>query len=207
MKNPLGELMRTVHEPVYLHRLSVLVGAIVKHLQAQDSVLDVGCGFGKLGQSLLESPQAPKGLCVQGVETVRRPGELIPVDQYDGYTLPYPDGRFAVVILADVLHHDLDPVRLILECKRVSRRLLIIKDHQIQGPFAQQRVSLIDWAANTIYGVPCLYRYNTPAQWAEQHRRLGFRIIEEQSSMDLYPWGYNLLFGRRLQYFAVLSTI
>ena len=124
----------------------------------------------------------------------------------DGRTIPMEDGAYDVVILADVLHHEDDPDRLLAECVRVSRRLLIVKDHQEAGPLAHARISLIDWAANAPYGVRCLYRYNTPAGWEDLWRRLGLRVVEERRAMDLYPPVVNLAFGRRLQYLAVLEV-
>jgi hypothetical protein len=105
-----------------------------------------------------------------------------------------------------VLHHENEPHGLIDECVRVASRLLVLKDHKVDGPLAQQRVSLIDWAANAPYAVPCLYRYNTLGQWREWHGRHGLTVEREAVSMRLYPPVVNVLFGRRLQYFAVLKV-
>ncbi len=107
------------------------------------------------------------------------------------------------MILADVLHHEEDPDRLIAECTRVARRLVIIKDHKIEGPWAKMRISFIDWAANQPYGVKCLYQYHTLAQWQQILRRHGLRVEHEVTSMRLYPPLVNLVFGRRLQYLVV----
>ena len=116
-------------------------------------MLDVGCGFGALGRAILDSRACPPRVSVLGLERVKRGGgELIEVQAYDGVT--------------DVLHHEEEPDRLISECARVSRRLLIIKDHKLDGPLARWRVQFMDWAANVPYAVPCLYRYNTPDEWA-----------------------------------------
>jgi ubiquinone/menaquinone biosynthesis C-methylase UbiE len=119
--------------------------------------------------------------------------------------MPLQDAAVDVVLLADVIHHEADPLRLLSEAKRVARRLVIVKDHRLGAPFAQQRISLLDWAANSPYGVPCLYRYNTLAQWTEWYRKLGLRVEKEITSMKLYPPAYNWFFGNRLQYFAVLT--
>lgn len=202
----MGGLMQLLHRPVYAARLRELVRLITALLKPGDRVLDVGCGFGALGKALLESPACPDEVTVRGVERVKRSNELIQVDAYDGAQFPYENHSFDIVILADVLHHEPNPDHLMAECARVSRRLLIIKDHKVDGLLAQQRISIIDWAANAPYGVPCLYRYNTPAQWTESHRRNGLRIESECNSMNLYPPVVNLLFGRRLQYFVVLSA-
>ena len=205
-RGPVSWLMKRLHGPVYESRIRELVRQIVPALRPGDRVLDVGCGFGTLGRALLDSPDCPKDVQVQGLERVKRGGEAIPVDVYDGNSFPHADKSFDAVILADVLHHEPDPDHLIDECVRVSRRLVIIKDHQRKGLLAQQRIALIDWAANAPYGVPCLYRYNTPVQWADSHRRHGFGVERELWSMRLYPPFYNLFFGGSLQYMAFLRV-
>lgn len=201
-----GALMRLMHGPIYRARIAELVRQIVPHLRPGDQVLDVGCGFGTLGRAILDSPQCPANVNIQGLERVRRGDELIPVTEYDGRTMPFPPRSFDMVILADVLHHDADQSSVIAQCAQVSRRLVIIKDHKVDGFLAQQRISFIDWAANAPHGVPCLYRYLTGDQWAQSHREHHLRVEREMHSMDLYPFGFNALFGRRLQYFAVLRV-
>lgn len=137
---------------------------------------------------------------------MRRGNELIEVDAYAGGAIAHPDRSFDIVILADVLHHEADPHRLIEQCRRVSRRLLVIKDHRVGAVGSQPRVALMDWAANAPHGVPCLYRYNTLAEWRAWHTRHGLAIEQEMVSMRLYPPGYNALFGGPLQYMAVLRV-
>ena len=198
--------MAAFHGPVYKSRLRELVRCITPHLREEDCVLDVGCGSGALGKAILESPFCPPDVSVEGIERVKRGGEPIKVLAYDGKTIPHLNNTYDVVIIADVLHHESETDRLLSECIRVSRRLVIVKDHQLKGPLAWLRVSFIDWAANAPYGVPCLYRYNSPQQWVHLRRRHKLNLVEEKSSMQLYPPVVNLLFGRSLQYLAVLQV-
>ena len=156
---PIKHFMAALHRPIYLSRLRELVRCISPHLKEGDQVLDIGCGSGMLGKMLLDSPSCPFNVKVQGLERFKRGGEPIEVHLYDGVKIPYANRTFDVVILADVLHHEQDPDRLLRESIRISRRLLIIKDHQLNGPLAWLRISLIDWAANSPFGVPCRYRY------------------------------------------------
>ncbi|MHC4948811.1 MAG: class I SAM-dependent methyltransferase [Planctomycetota bacterium] len=199
-----ARLMRRLHEPIYAARIAELVRCIVPHLRAGDRVLDVGCGYGTLGRAVLDSTRCPADVTVRGLERAPRPGELIEVTAYEGGRMPFDDDAFEAVVVADVLHHEEDPDALLDECARVTRRLLIVKDHRLGAVLAGPRVRFIDWAANAPYGVPCLYRYRTLAEWRASHDRLGLQVVEERTSMNLYPPGVNLLFGRRLQYLAVL---
>jgi SAM-dependent methyltransferase len=196
--------MARLHASVYASRIRGLVGRIAPVLREGDQVLDVGCGIGALGRALMDSPASPKNVAVSGLERVRRGNEMIPVDEYDGRTIPHPDKSFDVVILADVLHHEPDPDRLLAECMRISRRLIIIKDHKPDGPLAYQRICLLDWAANDPYSVPCLYRYSTLAEWQETFRKHRLQIDQEWTRLRLYPFPYWLFFTDRLQYMAVL---
>jgi len=202
-RGPLGAILAAMHRPVYAARMKELTRLLVPHLRANDRMLDVGCGGGMFGRALMDASTCPRGVVVTGLERFKRGGEPIEVIPYDGVTIPFADRSFDVVLLADVLHHEEDPDRLLRECTRVTSRLLIVKDVQLWGPLAWSRISFIDWAANEPYGVKCLYRYNTPTQWAAMPARFGFRLQTEINSIDLYPAGYNLLFGKRLQYMGV----
>ena len=205
MIQAISRLAATLHGPVYRSRLKELLRHILPHLKTGDRVLDVGCGNGRLGRALMEAPSSPEGLKVEGLERVVRGGEPITVHAYDGHAIPFTDGNFDVVLLADVLHHEENPDHLLKECARVCRRLLIIKDHQIKGAFAHSRIKLLDWAANAPYGVPCLYRYNTPEQCKRMPDLVGMESIHTVPSMRLYPFPYWLIFGDSLQYFTVLK--
>lgn len=198
--------MTSLHRPIYQRRLEVLTHELVGALRPGDKVLDVGCGNGTLGQAVLSHTSCPQGVVVEGLERVKRGGEPIVVHEYDGIRMPMADKTFDVVIIADVLHHEEEPLRLLKECARVSRRLVIIKDHRISGPISRLFVCLMDWAANAPYGVPCLYRYNTLPQWQAFTAQAGLVTRRELRSMSLYPAGWNLIFGRRKQYMAFLAV-
>jgi SAM-dependent methyltransferase len=205
--NSLGQkLMRRLHAPIYEKRIAVLSETIVAQLKQGDVVLDVGCGSGSLGKAILNSPRCPAGVRVRGLENHKRGGEAIEVTAYDGHTIPFADREVDVVILADVLHHEPTPQRLLNESIRVARRCVFIKDHKVDGFLAQSRISFLDWAANTGYGVKCLFRYHTRDGWTEFLRGFPVKVAAEILTMNLYPPFFNFVFGKRLHYCAVLET-
>jgi len=203
LPKPIPSIMSAMHRPIYNARLKELVRTITPHIQAGDKILDVGCGNGTLGRALLDHPGCPAEVEVEGLERVVRGGEPITVHAYDGGKMPFPDQSYDMVIVADVLHHEPKPDDLLAECARVSRRLVIVKDHQVQGVFAQQRIAFMDWAANAPYGVPCLYQYNTPNGWTEALARHGLDPVERLDGMRLYPPVVNTIFGGKLQFLSV----
>lgn len=119
--------------------------------------------------------------------------------------MPFANASFDLVICADVLHHEEREDELLRECARVARRAVMVKDHARDGLFAQSRISLMDWAANAPYGVVCLYRYHTLAQWRAMFTRCQLRMLKEMHPLPLYPAGWELAFGGRLQYIAFVA--
>jgi SAM-dependent methyltransferase len=206
MKNIWVPVIRYFHPPIYGWRLQSLVRQIAPHLQRGDRVLDVGCGSGMLGRAIMDSPISPPGVKVSGLERIRRDMAFSTIEYYDGRRIPYGDNTFDVVLLMDVLHHETDPHRLIDECARVARRLLIIKDHVRNGFLSHLRISLMDWASNAPYGIPCLYRYNRIQEWRLWYEQHGLSIEHELNSMKLYPGLMNFVFGGRIQHFAVIHA-
>jgi ubiquinone/menaquinone biosynthesis C-methylase UbiE len=203
----LKSALRAVHGPIYAKRVAVLADMIVSHLRVGNKVLDIGCGSGMLGKAILGHANCPAGISYVGVEKHKRGHEPIEVVELTNDTLPFGDGEFDAVVVADVLHHENDEGFLFDEAVRVSRRYVIVKDHKVSGFMAQWRVSFLDWAANDPYSVECTYRYHTLEEWRSLFRERALKLVEEKTSINLYPFPFNSVFGKALQYFAVLSRV
>lgn len=165
------------------------------------SVLDVGCGDGLIDSIVQELRPDIK---IRGIDILPRDSTHIPVEIFDGATIPLEDSSFDVVSFVDVLHHVQDPLVLLKEAKRVSSRYILIKDHLVEGLFARHTLRLMDWVGNDRYGVSLPYNYWSQRQWQRAFEELGLEKDKQISHLNLYPYWLDWVFGRSLHFFACL---
>jgi SAM-dependent methyltransferase len=188
---------------IFPRRIRVLAGHIAPLLPFAASVLDVGCGDGLLGHTILD--QRPD-LTLTGVDVLVRPETHLPVQHFDGFTLPQADASVDAVLFVDVLHHADDPIRLLVEGARVARQAIIIKDHVQAGWLDRQTLRLMDWTGNAAHGVALPYNYWSAKEWTLALQRIGAAIESWNTELGLYPWPASVLFGRSLHFVARLGT-
>lgn len=183
-------------------RINVLCRHLLEALPAVATVLDVGCGDGRLASSLAK---ARPHLQVLGIDVLERPDTAIPVRVFDGRRIPYEDGTFDAVILVDVLHHTDEPDRLLREAARVSVRHVVIKDHLREGLLARATLAFMDRTGNLQHGVASPGTYWKRSQWLEAFSELPFSLAVWNEGLGLYPPPASLLFDRRLHFVARLD--
>jgi len=196
-------LLDRVHEGyVSDRRIRRLAQLLSELIPRGCSLLDVGCGDGKLARSL--QGQRPD-LRIEGVEVRLRKQSSIPVTAFDGTTLPYGEAHFDGVMLIDVLHHTPDPRLLLREALRVSRRWLVLKDHLLEGPCAGLRLRFMDYVGNARHAVALPYHYLSRRDWHELLQVLDLQTAAEVKQLGLYPWPLDYVFGGRLHFLALLE--
>ena len=88
--------------------------------RGDESLLDVGCGNGRVARLLAERVRE-----VQAVDVVESPewhaGDRVAFQVADGEELPFDDGSFDLVHSKDSLHHMGNPERALAEYRRVLR--------------------------------------------------------------------------------------
>jgi SAM-dependent methyltransferase len=188
---------------VHTRRVRVLRDHLAALLPQGARVLDVGCGDGLLAATLKE--QRPD-IEITGLDVLVRPSTRIPVEPFDGATIPRPDGSVDVVMLVDVLHHTDDPAALVRECARVARRSLIVKDHLRDGFLAGPTLRLMDWVGNARHGVRLPHNYWRRQQWLDACQAIGLKVGQWRESLGIYPWPATLLFDRSLHFVARLDV-
>ncbi len=187
---------------VFARRVRVLADVISAMVPADASILDVGCGDGTIA-SLIRATRSD--ITIEGVDVMVRPSTKIPVTAFDGRTLPAADGRYDVVLLVDVLHHTLEPGRLLAEAVRVARQAVIVKDHVADNVVDHSILSVMDWVGNAPHGVTLPYNYQSGPQWDAIYARGGLHATKTRRDLPLYPWPLSMIFGRTLHFVTTLT--
>jgi 2-polyprenyl-3-methyl-5-hydroxy-6-metoxy-1,4-benzoquinol methylase len=196
------KLLNTVHDrAVFRRRVRVLSAHLADELGSSGSVLDLGCGDGSIAKAIMNRKP---GLTFRGIDVLIRPHTQIPVEIFDGDTIPAEDGSFDWVTIVDVLHHTDDPGRLVAEAARVARRGVLIKDHLREGIGAYATLRFMDWVGNKGHDIRLPYNYLSRAEWEAIFSRTGVAVQSWRGSLSLYPPPANLIFDRSLHFIATL---
>jgi SAM-dependent methyltransferase len=175
---------------------------VARLLPENGRVLDIGSGDGLISKSI---QQNRKDVSIEGIDIMVRPKAHIPVRQFDGTHVPHADNSFDAVMLIDVLHHTDDPVVLLREAARVSKNLVVLKDHTRDGFLAGPTLHFMDRVGNTRHGVSIRANYWTEKRWRSTFAELGLTVNKWTDDVPLYPWWASWLFGRSLHFVASLT--
>jgi SAM-dependent methyltransferase len=189
---------------VHARRVRVIADALAPWLPADGIAIDIGAGDGAIAARL--QAQRP-GLRIEGYDVLPRDHAAIPIHAFNGRRLPLADRSVDAAILVDVLHHCESPAEMLEEALRVSRSLVLIKDHRLGHPGARAVLSAMDWIGNRPHGVVLPYNYWNERQWRAAWKALRVRPRHYRSSLGLYPFPLSLLFDTGLHFAAALERM
>lgn len=163
-------LRRTVY-CLCLPRARVVVDRIRPYLNDRDLILDLGSGTCNVLELLLDQRLRVVPLDIQNLSFVDDVGPVI----YDGTRMPFRDDQFEIALVLFVLHHISEPMELLLEARRVSRRMLIIEDvyttclHRYLTSFLDSLLNL-EFARHP-------HTNKRDSEWQSLFHKLGLRIL------------------------------
>ncbi|MEM8805928.1 MAG: class I SAM-dependent methyltransferase [Cyanobacteria bacterium P01_G01_bin.38] len=193
-----------VHEKyIFERRVRSLSRRIEDLLPYQGSLLDVGCGNGLIASRIAKNRP---DFTISGIDVLVREKSYIPVTEFDGKTIPFDDNSFDVLMFVDVLHHTYHPEVLLREARRVSRDLIIIKDHNCNGFLARPTLEFMDRIGNQRFGVDLPYNYLSKQVWHHLFKKNNLEIDSYTSRIDLYPALLKPFFERSLHFLARLRV-
>ena len=196
-------LIKTLHQKlVFTRRAEILSSKLISFIPDGASVLDIGCGDGKIGLLL---KQKNSSIAIQGLEISPRPNCFIECKKFDGLSIPFKNSSTDVCVLVDVLHHTLYTKELLEETCRVSRKYVLIKDHLCENQLDFITLKVMDWIGNRPHGVKLVYNYLSHARWLEYFSSCQLTVVEWSKKIPLYPFPVNKIAGRNLHFVALLQ--
>ena len=194
---------KTFHNKlVYSRRMARLTALISEVLGGSQTILDVGCGDGRIDSYLMREN---KGIKITGIDVLVRADTYIDVIKYDGYHIPMEDNSVDTIMVIDVLHHVDDPQKLIKEMVRVTSGNIIIKDHIKTGFISYLKLRLMDYVGNAHYHVRMPFNYLTKAQWDAAFKENNLEVDVYKTDLNLYTGLFHILFDRKLHFIAKLN--
>lgn len=141
------------------------------------NLLEIGSGPGSVLKIFREYRHEVTGL---DVTDNSYDDSLIP-DIYDGSNMTYADNQFDCALILTTLHHTPDPDAIIIEAKRVAKRIIIIED-VYDTPFQATYTKVTDSITNMEFiGHPHTNR--SDAEWRACFERLGLNLRHSR----IYP--------------------
>jgi SAM-dependent methyltransferase len=186
---------------VFRRRVRVLARLLAAELHDGHSVLDLGCGDGSIARAIMEARPEYE---FRGLDVIKRPHTWIPVELFDGHTIPFPDQSFDWITVVDVLHHTRAPQALLAEARRVARLGVIVKDHVRGGPFAAATLRIMDWVGNRGHHIALPYNYLSKDDWSRVLADTALVAVTWTTDLHLYPAPFTYVFDRGLHFVATL---
>jgi len=163
-------------------RSSALVDRFERFVEPGESVLDIGPGGGWISGELQRRRQTTPTL----VDVTDFGLTELPVALYDGHTLPYDDNAFDLSLLVYTLHHCSEPIRVLREAVRVTRRRLIIIEDTPHSRLS--KLNLVFW--DVLSNAPTLVvppgmnmplNFRSRPSWRGVFAELGLGLVHEES--------------------------
>ena len=168
---------------VALSRASQTFDVIKPHLKGK--VLDIGVGAGSLLHLIRKN-----GFEVEGVDVVDKSMyEDIKPEIYNGTELPYKKNEFDTAVIALVLHHCIEPLKVLSEAMRVAKRVVIVED-TFSNDLEHRWLEVYDAILNFEF---FKHKYHSVEEWKEIVGSNGWKLTAFSEWKQI---SFGFLYGR-----------
>ena len=169
-------LLGLIHSKLLIrYRNKKLLKLIYNDLIDSSSILSVGCGTGFIENYVASRNKKIK---IKGVDVIVPKKTYIKVKKYNGKKIPFKSNSFDVVMFLDVLHHTNNIKDLMCEAKRVTKKVILIKDHYYNTKFDNFLLKVADYIGNKGFGINLNYNYLKEGEWLSLIKQLKLKIIK-----------------------------
>jgi len=160
----------------------IVLNDIGPFLKTGERVLDIGAGGGWSGELISKE----KGVEMQLLDVEDFNRSKLSLALYDGKNIPFPDNSFDSSLLVFVLHHCKDPLVVLKEAIRVTKKRIIIHEDTYTSSFDRALVCTSDFISNFFFlltnpvkmNMP--YNYREVADWERVFHDLGLRVVSKR---------------------------
>ncbi len=147
------------------------LSTVVSHIPRGSQVVDIGAGNGMVARQIQARGNEVTPLDVEAHSIFPENPTLV----YDGLQMPFEDKWFDVGLLLTVLHHTDDPLPVLKESARVSKRLIIIED--VYSNVVQQYATYIMDTIVNLGHSNMTYQNKSHKEWLETFESLGLKVL------------------------------
>ena len=169
-----------------ISRAERIYSEIVEFISFDEKVLDYGCGNALVAQLLTDKNK----LNVTGCDVVvyNKKETLIPIIKIDNYHVDTPDDSFTIGYANSVIHHDLNPEKVIAEISRIVSNKFILIEDTLQGNDATEikshscRLFINDYFYNRLLNdsdIPVPGEYMKSLEWINLFSIYGWKLIKQ----------------------------
>jgi ubiquinone/menaquinone biosynthesis C-methylase UbiE len=173
---------------VWLWDAKFKIERISEYLSLKDKILDIGTGPGSV--CLLMQREGYNLTPVDVIDQTLS-SEVEP-NIYSGKKLPYKNSSFDTALILTVLHHTTNPREVLLEAKRVSKKIIIIEDIY-SNPIQKYLTFFVDSIVNLEF-VSHPHSNKSDSEWKRAFVGLGLQLRD--AKYDRF-----LLFFKQATYF------
>ena len=152
------------------------------------SVLDIGSGRGYIAKEISKRGNKVQCLDVKNLNLTDMPLKL-----YDGEKIPFKSNSFDTVLVCYVLHHAKNPVNLLKECVRVSKKRIIIFEDNASSPLTK----ILDVLFNKLHSVDTPLNFKSINEWIREFKKLDLKIMKVKRGVEkqwFYPGVEHIMF-------------
>lgn len=169
-----NKFVRDILNFIWGDRASAIIEEIKPFITKKDRIMDLGSGLCDVTHTLRGRNYNITAVDIKDLSVFE---DLIPI-VYDGRKLPFPDDSFDICLLLDMLHHTPNPENIIMEAKRVSKKLIIMEN--IYQGTRQKYLSFIMDSVTNMEFFDHPHTNKTDTAWKEIFKKFNLHLISAQ---------------------------
>jgi SAM-dependent methyltransferase len=155
-------------------RAKDLANIVAPYLTKGEIILDIGPASCTVTESLMKQGLKIFPLDIENFSIV----DTVLPTIYDGLRMPFKDNQFDTSLILFVLHHTSDPTELLLEAKRVSKKILVFEDIVTSAAHKYMTATLDNLMNLEFYDQP--HSNKSDEEWQTLFNDLGFKLLNRE---------------------------